>query len=167
VVVVVLLVISLTAVLVPPAVRAHAARRHAFVVSFSDADPDSSERPVPGAGRSGPVGGRRQILGGLLSAMVGTGVVGLLPTFRTLLIVHLFLVDAFLAYVALLAHLGDRRAKQATVVPATARAAVQAAADDVVAEHVVSVDRSRSRARVQVPPRPALTSDLPPVAAAG
>jgi hypothetical protein len=161
VVVVVLLVITLAAVLVPPAVRAHAARRHAFVVSFSAADPDSSETPVRGVGRSGPVERRRQILGGLLSAMVGTGVVGLLPTFRTLLIVHLFLVDAFLAYVALLAHLGDRRAKQATVVPAAAPAAAPAADD------VASVDRSRSRARVQVRLRPALTSDLPPVAAAG
>lgn len=152
-VVVMLLVVILAAVLVPPAVRARAARRHAFVVSFGD--PDGSEAPVRHRGRSRPVERRREILGSLLSAMAGTGLIGVLPTFRTLLVVHLFLVDALLAYVALLAHLGDRRAKQAR--PAATTAGTLVPVDD----------RARSGGRLQTRPRPALTSELPPVAAAG
>ena len=106
-VVVLLLAVIWAAVLVPPVVQAHAARREAFLVSFGPAEiPEVPALPSPQAQR---IRRRRRILGGLLIAMAGTGLAGLLPTFRVLLVVHLFLVDSFLAYVALLAHLAARR----------------------------------------------------------
>jgi hypothetical protein len=51
--------------------------------------------------------------------MAATLLIGLLPTFRTLLVVHLFLVDSFLAYVGLLAHTAERaaRARKALAAP--------------------------------------------------
>ena len=48
--------------------------------------------------------------------MAATLLVGLLPTFRVLLVVHLFLVDSFLAYIALLAHTANRAARPAGAV---------------------------------------------------
>jgi hypothetical protein len=128
-VVVLLLALIWAAVLVPPAVQAHAARREAFVVSFG-AQPSgevwqpsgevwqpSGEVPIPArsAVRSPHVRRRRHIVASLLLAMAGTGLAGLLPTFRVLLVVHLFLDDSFLAYVAILALQADRRAKAAAV----------------------------------------------------
>jgi hypothetical protein len=123
VVVALLLVVILAAVLVPPAVRAHAARRDAFLGSFAPEPGEAVELPAPHV-RSLPVQRRRQILGGLLIAMAGTGLAGLLPTFRVLLVVHLFLLDGFLGYVAVLARLGDRRARAAR--PAVAPVAHEA-----------------------------------------
>ncbi len=93
-------------VLVPPAVRSHAARKKAFMVSFG---PGPGQEPAPP--RSAAVARRRRIAGGLLIAMVATLAVGLLPTFRVLLIVHLFLVDSFIAYIAVLARAADRAAR--------------------------------------------------------
>jgi hypothetical protein len=141
-VVVLLLALIWAAVLVPPAVQAHAARREAFLVSFG-ARPSgqvlqpsgevfqpsgevlqpsgqvlqpSGEVLIPrSAVRSPQVRRRRHIVASLLLAMAGTGLAGLLPTFRVLLVVHLFLDDSFLAYVALLALQADRRAKGAAV----------------------------------------------------
>jgi hypothetical protein len=101
-----LLALILVAVLVPPARRAHAARQDAFLVSLG-----SSPHSAPAVQRSLQVQRRRQIAGGLLVAMATTLVVGLLPTFRALLVVHLFLVDAFIAYIALLAHGAARAAR--------------------------------------------------------
>ena len=97
------------AILVPPAVRAHAARREAFLLSFGEGPSALYSPPRP---RSQAVERRRRIAGGLLVAMVATLLVGLLPTFRAFLVVHLFLVDSFLAYIGLLAHTADRAAKR-------------------------------------------------------
>jgi hypothetical protein len=159
VVVVLLLVVVFAAVLTPPAVRANQARRHAFMSSFGQ--PDGSEAGPLLPRRSPHVERRRQIIGGLLVAMIGTGLIGLLPTFRTLLIVHLFLVDAFLAYVALLAHLGDVRARRG------AGAAV--APEPVAAEDVGRVARLEPASRPHPARRraPRIPVELPPVAAAG
>jgi hypothetical protein len=109
--IVLLLAVILAAVLVPPALRAHAARQEAFLVSLGSAP--ASEPALP---RSVQVQRRRRIAGGLLLAMAGTLIVGLLPTFRVLLVVHLFLVDAFIAYIGLLAYSADRAARMAEVV---------------------------------------------------
>jgi len=107
--VVLLLVLIWAAILVPPAVRAHSARKEAFVVSFGAGPAPINQPPRP---RSRPVQRRRRIAGGLLIAMAATLLIGLLPTFRALLVVHLFLVDSFLAYIGLLAHAADRAARR-------------------------------------------------------
>lgn len=110
-----LLLVSIwAAVLVPPAVRAHNQRRADFVGSFgrgSDA-PGRPRRPIATRAHR-----RRHILGGLLIAMAATLVAGLLPPFRILLVVHLFLVDSFLAYVTLLVHLRRRQEAVTASVP--------------------------------------------------
>jgi len=121
--VVLLLALIWAAVLVPPAVRAHARRRAEFVGSFErqlealdrPAGPAAPvrRRPVPVVTRAQR---RRQILGGLLVAMAVTLVGGLLPPLRVLLVVHLFLVDSLLAYVTLLVHM--RRREDAAMAPA-------------------------------------------------
>ncbi|HEX2047007.1 MAG TPA: hypothetical protein VHF27_04525 [Acidimicrobiales bacterium] len=105
--VVLLLVLIWAAVLVPPAVVAHRQRQEAFLVSFG---PPLAEapRPRPNALR---IQRRRRIAGGLLVATVATLVVGLLPTFRVFLVVHLFLLDSFLFYVAVLAYGADKAAR--------------------------------------------------------
>ena len=104
-----LLAIIAAAVLLPPALHWHAGRQEAFLVSLgSTPTPDHRRAGNPRPHR-GPR--RRRIAGGLLVAMASTLVVGLLPTFRALLIVHLFLVDAFIAYIALLAHAANRAAR--------------------------------------------------------
>jgi predicted lipid-binding transport protein (Tim44 family) len=107
VVVVLLLALIWAAVLVPPAVVAHRQRQEAFLVSFG-APPVERPRARPNALR---VQRRRRIAGGLLVAMAATLVVGLLPTFRVFLVVHLFLVDSFLFYVAVLAYQANRAAR--------------------------------------------------------
>jgi hypothetical protein len=109
--------------------------------------------------RSPKVERRRQILGSLLIAMAGTGLIGLLPMFRTLLIVHLFLVDAFLAYVGVLARMGDRRARRA----ASATMAERGLAVDEAEPLPAPVPLRERRLR----PRPALRPDLEPIAATG
>lgn len=101
-----LLVVILALVFVPPALRAHAARQHAFLLSLG-----SSTAPEPAlAPPTARVLRRRRIAGGLLVAMAATLAAGLLPALRPLLIVHLFLVDAFIAYIALLAYWAERAA---------------------------------------------------------
>jgi hypothetical protein len=104
---------------------------------------------------------RREILTGLLIAMAGTGVVGLVPTFHILLAVHLFLVDVFLGYVGLLAHMGEQRARlAAATVPADRRPAGGDDSDVPLREPV-------PLARRRLSARPGLPDELPPVAAAG
>lgn len=112
--VVLLLAVIWALILVPPAVRAHAARKEAFLLSFGEGP---SALYSPPRRRSGAVHRRRRIAGGLLIAMVATLLVGLLPTFRPLLVVHLFLVDSFLAYIGLLAYRADHRFAQAPAAP--------------------------------------------------
>lgn len=108
--VVLLLALIWAAVLVPPALRAHAARQEAFLLSIGSA-PDLDDPPRPAVVRSLRIQRRRRIAGGLLIATAVTLVVGLLPTFRVLLAVHLFLLDSFIAYIALLAHWANRAAR--------------------------------------------------------
>jgi predicted lipid-binding transport protein (Tim44 family) len=107
--VVLLLALISVAVLAPPALRAHNARKEAFLDSFGRTAP--VDPPAPRRVRSQQVERRRRIAGGLLVAMAATLLVGLLPTFRMFLVVHLFLVDSFLAYIALLAHKANRAAR--------------------------------------------------------
>lgn len=119
--VVLLLALIWAVLLVPPALRAHAARQEAFLLSIgSPADRHQPGRPV--VVPSLRVQRRRRIAGGLLVAMAVTLVAGLLPTLRVLLVVHLFLVDSFIAYIALLALWADRAAlaPPAVAVPPTA-----------------------------------------------
>ncbi|HET7720843.1 MAG TPA: hypothetical protein VFK43_12820 [Acidimicrobiales bacterium] len=149
--VVLLLALIWAAVLVPPALRVHAARQEAFLLSIGSA-PDGLEPLRPAVVRSLRVQRRRRIAGGLLVATAVTFLVGLLPTFRVLLAVHLFLLDSFIAYIALLAHWANRAAR------AEAPAAEAAPAP---AEPARRRWRVRTRERV---PAPAVLPDLAPLA---
>jgi predicted lipid-binding transport protein (Tim44 family) len=142
-----LLVLILAAVLVPPALRAHAARQDAFLLSIG-----STPESAPALPRSARIQRRRRIAGGLLVAMATTLVVGLLPTFRVLLVVHLFLVNAFLAYIGLLAFWADR----------AARAQLAAQAEPAVAERALAEAPARRRRLRER--RPSMLPDLAPVA---
>ena len=146
--VVLLLALIWAAVLVPPAVRAHNSRKHAFLLSIGTPEPDFAPPPRPYSRR---VQARRRIAGGLLVAMGSTLVVGLLPTFRVFLIVHLFLLNSFIAYIALLAHQADRAAKAAE--------GPQEVVDDVP----IALAPVRARWRL----RRALVPELGPIAPAG
>lgn len=161
-VVVVLLGLIWAAVLVPPAVQAQAARRDAFVGSFGTGGADRVPPPA-GAVRPGQVQRRRRIAGGLLIAMTGTLLVGLLPTFRVLLVVHLFLLDSFIAYVALLAHMAARRARAEAVADEADETVVPALEPEPAPELAGPLLRpERPRVRRRLVPAPA-TLDLPPV----
>ena len=116
-----LLVLIWAAVLVPPAAGARAAREADFLGSIrpgrdplegtlgraSDLDAADQPRFRPALTANAR---RRQVLGGLVVAMGATLVLGLLPTFRLLLVVHLLLVNSSLAYVGLLVHIRDQQA---------------------------------------------------------
>jgi hypothetical protein len=116
--VVLLLALIWAVLLVPPALRAQAARQEAFLLSIGS-PPHAQEPGRPSTVPSLRVQRRRRIAGGLLVAMAVTLVAGLLPTLRVLLVVHLFLVDSFIAYIALLAYWADRAAVPARpVIPA-------------------------------------------------
>jgi hypothetical protein len=175
-VVALLLAVIWVAVLVPPAVRSHHARKKAFEVSFGRGGPPAADAPAwipegrsasgpggrsvsapvdaaPGRRHSPPVQRRRRIAGGLLVAMVASGLAGLLPTFRVLLVVNLFVDDSFLFYVALLAYRADRRTRAARrpgAAPAEARA-----------------DRAAASRRRRATSVPGVLADLPPVASIG
>ena len=119
-----LLVFIWAAVLVPPAAGARASREADFLGSIRPGhdplegtlgratDLDAADQP-----RFRPAltanARRRQVLGGLVVAMGATLVLGLLPTFRLLLVVHLLLVNSSLAYVGLLVHMRDQQAARA------------------------------------------------------
>lgn len=106
--VVLLLAVVWAAVLIPPAVRAQRSRREAFAISFGRT-PTAVRAPAEVPSRHSPAVQRRRVIaGGLLVAMVVTGLISAVATMRALLAVHLFLVDSFLFYVALLAFRADR-----------------------------------------------------------
>ena len=140
-----LLALIWAVVLVPPALRAHEARQQAFLLSIGS-KPDLDEPLRPSAVRSLRVQRRRRIAGGLLVAMAVTLLGGLVPTFRVLLFVHLFLVDSFIAYIALLAHRANR-------------AALAGAAAAEVAPAPAEPARRRWRTRERVP-APAVLPEL-------
>jgi len=147
-----LLMLIWAVVLVPPALRSHAARQEAFLASIGS-EPSLDEPLHPSVIHSLRVQCRRRIAGGLLIAMVATLLVGLLPTFRTLLVVHLFLVDSFIAYIALLAHWANQAARAA------------APAETVAPEPEPEPEPVRRRWRVGGPvPAPAGLPELAPLA---
>jgi predicted lipid-binding transport protein (Tim44 family) len=141
-----LVVLIWAAVLAPPAVGAHTARREAFLGSFAG----EAHPRLPSSQR---IRCRRRIAGGFLVAMAATLLVGLLPTFRVFLAVHLFMVDSFLAYIALLAHMAARAASSEP-----------AAAPEVVTGAASRPATPRRRLAIV---RPALLGELGPVAEAG
>jgi hypothetical protein len=125
VLVVVLLVFIWAAVLLPPAAGARASREAEFLGSIRpDGHPHENGvhrdafaavdqprfRPALSANAR-----RRQVLGGLVVAVGATLLLGLLPPFHLLLVVHLLLVNSCLAYVGLLVHMRDERASMARV----------------------------------------------------
>jgi hypothetical protein len=148
--VVVLLALIWAVLLVPPALRAHAARQEAFLLSIGSS-PDGEQRLRPSMVRSLRVQRRRRIAGGLVLSMAATLVVGLLPTFRILLVVHLFLVDSFIAYIALLAYWADRAA------------VAEAPAPEVAAAPAPAAPTRRRRWNRERLPAPAVLGDLAPL----
>ncbi len=127
------------AVLIPPVADARASRRAEFQSSIRPTEGNDGYEydPVPGLRAPlSPLARRRHILGGLLVAMATTLLLGLLPTFRLLLVVHLLLVDSFLAYVGLLVQLRDRetrRRRESLDAPVTRPAFVE---DEVAPPHL-------------------------------
>ncbi|MFN2506035.1 MAG: hypothetical protein ABR540_17735 [Acidimicrobiales bacterium] len=124
------------AVLVPPTLRARAERRAEFIDSFQEqmgalgakarAGQASQVPPTSRKRRRSVYNAmkrRRDILGGLLGAMIGSFFLGAIPHLRVVWALHLFLLNVFLAYVALLARqrqLAMRR-RGLAVPPAAAR----------------------------------------------
>jgi len=105
------------AVLLPPLFRARAARREKFIESFKQQMGALDNRRARAtevdrkAGRPrrphrtvSPAQRRRDILGGMLGALMGSLVLGLFPSLRMVWVLHLFLLNLFIGYVALLAH---------------------------------------------------------------
>jgi hypothetical protein len=147
-----LLALIWAVVLVPPALRSHAAQQEAFLASIGSVE----ERVRPSVVRSVRIRCRRRIAGGLLLAMAATLLVGLLPTFRVLLVVHLFVADSFIAYIALLAHWAARDGRAAAV---SAAAAPEVASEPAPAE-APAHRRWRMRQRM---PAPAVLPELAPL----
>jgi hypothetical protein len=117
VLVVLLLAFIFAAVLIPPAAGARASREAEFLGSIrQDGDPTDSFSRTGSIDQPRfrpaltPNARRRQVLGGLMVALAATLLLGLLPTFRLLLVVHLLLLNSCLAYVGLLVHLRDEHA---------------------------------------------------------
>ena len=109
------------AVLLPPVVRARAERREKFIDSFREqmgaldnrraraTEVDRKvgrrvDREVKPRRKTSAAQRRRDILGGMLGALMGSLVLGLFPSLRMVWVLHLFLLNLFLGYVALLAH---------------------------------------------------------------
>src|SRR5262245_52989333 len=111
------------AVLLPPVFRARAERREKFIDSFREQMGALDNRRVReteidrkgGRGpnvattarprrKASPAQRRRDILGGMLGALMGSLVLGVFPALRMVWVLHLFLLNLFLGYVALLAH---------------------------------------------------------------
>jgi len=116
--VIVVLALIWAAVLIPPVVRNRAERRAEFIDSFRQqmgafdsgkaaarAEPPArTSRARPPKRRASPQQRRRDILGGLLGAMIGSFVLGAIPSLRLVWVLHLFLLNLFIGYCSLLAH---------------------------------------------------------------
>lgn len=132
--VMVVLALIWAAVLIPPIVRNRAERRAEFIDSFRQqmGALDSGKaaarvEPRPQAGprpkrRVSPQQRRRDILGGLLGAMIGSLVLGAIPSLRLVWVLHLFLLNLFIGYCSLLAH-QRRHVRAALMVREAARPA--------------------------------------------
>ncbi len=121
------------AVLLPPVFRARAERRQKFIESFREqmdaldnrrvrATEVDAKRVRQARRKPSPAQRRRDILGGMLGALMGSLVLGVFPSLRMVWVLHLFLLNLFLGYVALLAHQRDiaqRRAGRAHRAPRT------------------------------------------------
>ncbi len=140
--VIVVLALIWAAVLVPPIVRARAERRAEFIDSFREqmgaldsgraaahVKPSQEGRTTGGRRpkrKVSPQQRRRDILGGLLGAMMGSLLLGAIPSLRMVWVLHLFLLNLFIGYCSLLAH--QRRHVRASLMareaarPAPARA---------------------------------------------
>ncbi|HEX6596914.1 MAG TPA: hypothetical protein VF045_08260 [Acidimicrobiales bacterium] len=129
--VIVVLALIWAAVLIPPVVRTRAERRAEFIDSFREqmgaldsgrAAAQVTASPKRSVGRPkrklSPQQRRRDILGGLLGAMMGSLVLGAIPSLRMVWVLHLFLLNLFIAYCSLLAH--QRRHVRASVMAAEA-----------------------------------------------
>ncbi len=109
------------AVLLPPVFRARAERREKFIDSFreqmgaldnrkaraTEVDRNAGRkvrRALKVPRKASPAQRRRDILGGMLGALTGSLVLGIFPSLRMVWVLHLFLLNLFLGYVALLAH---------------------------------------------------------------
>ena len=126
------------AVLLPPVFRARAERREKFIDSFREQMGALDNRKVreteidrkagrvrrgvqtaPARRRASPAQRRRDILGGMLGALIGSLVLGVFPALRMVWVLHLFLLNLFLGYVALLAHQRDVAHRRASRVRRT------------------------------------------------
>ena len=121
------------AVLIPPLLRARAERRAEFIDSFqeqmgalgkrrreAEAAAEAKQRRTRAAPprRVSAAKRRRDILGGLVGAMLGALLLGAIPSLRLVWALFLFLLNTFLGYVALLVHqrnLAQRRRGAARV----------------------------------------------------
>src|SRR5919199_1553102 len=121
------------AVIVPPVLRARAQRRAEFIESFREqmgalgdkaASCMETESDARRRRRANPVKRRRDITGGLLGAMIGSLVLGAMPSLRVVWVLHLFLLNTFIGYLALLAH------QRSVALRRQGRAAVAAANQD-------------------------------------
>lgn len=102
------------AVLFPPVFRARAERREKFIDSFREQmgaldnrkvrATEVDRRKVRVRRKASAAQRRRDILGGMLGALMGSLVLGMFPSLRMVWVLHLFLLNLFLGYVALLAH---------------------------------------------------------------
>ena len=127
-----LLAVIWAAVLIPPMVRARAESRpsgsitdfrrqlrvlarttptSSYSASLSYAAPVAVRRPAPRR-RTTSVKRRRDILVGLLVAMAGSLLFGVLPPLRVLWLVHVVLDVLFVAYVALLVYMRNLAAER-------------------------------------------------------
>ena len=126
------------AVLVPPVLRARSGRRAEFIDSFraqmgalDSRRVQAAEHNEPRARRkTSPAQRRRDVLGGLLGALIGSLVLGAFPSLRMVWVLHLFLLNVFLGYIALLAHqrqVAERRSGRTAVARSAREARPRAA----------------------------------------
>lgn len=109
--VVTLFVLVWVAVLLPPAARGSVSRREAFEQSLREEMGTGAATSSVGLEGPSAAARRRQVLGGLLVAIAGSLFFGLLPTFRIMLVVHLLLVNSFLAFLGFVVFERDRRSR--------------------------------------------------------